>query len=406
MATKRLCAWCGLAVLLAVGAVPIVGWAVLGGGEEPAYQTGDQQTYRGEIIPLPGERFWVGERAYYAGDGTAIFVYASGGTPGHLSDDLAGGCWMMDLANGTETLIHNNYNGDLWWGASLCQLGGLPSPDGQYLAALEQCYSEAARSIERDDPDEGQRLRDAFQSYRWVLIEVTTGEYTVLMDLTEEYNSPQAVWTPRGYVWLDSERLAFVREAPDPDGTAVYTLGVGSGQIDEVIVEPPGSYVAHLRRVSDGKILYYLQSAEAVTAIQEYMDGTALEHRDPAVVKELLNAETSLKLVDLRGEEPVVSTLDFGTAEVDLRDGELSPNERFYAFRTAVRGTEETRCCLAIAAVGSEQVELLENEISNLCEWHPDGDKVLVVLEPEYPADRPGVLAEIWVADVCEALSQ
>jgi hypothetical protein len=405
MLRKRGLGWYAITLLLVVGAAPFAVWAMLSGDGEPTYQTGNHQTYRGQIIPLPGERFWVAGGARYVAGGTKIFLAASGGMPAYRTDDLAGGYWLVDRTDGTASLIHDDYNGDLWWGASLCQFDSArPAPDGQRVAALQKCYTESARSIERDDPNARQLLEDAFENYEWLLVNVATGDTSILIDLTEEYHSPQAVWSPRGFVWLNSQRLAFARDAPDPNGTAIYTLDVDSEQIEQAIIEAPGSYVGHLRRVSDGKILYYFQTAEAVAAISEYMDTTPLEERDPSVVAELLSAETSLKLADLCTAVPSVSVLDFGTPEVDLRSGKLSPNERYYAFRTPVPGSEGKQHCLAIAAVGSDRIELLENEICSLCEWHPSGDRLLVVVEPQYPTDRPGALAEVPVADVCAAL--
>lgn len=191
--------------------------------------------------------------------------------------------------------------------------------------------------------------------------------------------------------------------SPEADGTRIYTLHVGSGRIEAVITEGPGSCVSHLRRVSDGKLLYHVQSRETLDETARYMEATMFSECDMAVVRQLDKAGSSLKLADLRGDQPVVRTLEFANPAVDLRRGVLSADERCYAFRTPT--LDGAKYCLAIVSLQTGRLVRLEGEISRLCGWHPDGSKLLAVLRPEDPADPPGVVVEIPVADICQSLN-
>lgn len=401
MQTTRHFRWLAATVLLAI-ATPIVVWGVLQQGV--AYKTGRHQTGRGEVFSLPEGRFWV-TNAWYAAGADRMLVYASGGNPTRGTQDNSGGYWLLERAGRTARLIHDNFDGSLWWGASLSRVeAAKPSPDGRYVAAFRKSYSEAAKSIRAEDPEPFGAMESALESYHWELIEVSTGSRTSLMDLTEEWRKRDFARRPGSYVWLDNERLAFAQECPEPDGTRIYTMHIGTRRIQPAITEPPGSCVAHLRRVSDGKLLYHVQSREALDEAARYMKATMFSQRDGGVARRLNEAGSNLKLADLRGEQPVVRTLELANGEVDLRSGVLSPDERYYAFRTRIPGSGSSYC-LAIVSVQTGRLARLEGESSTLCGWHPDGTKVLAVLSPDNPTDPPGVLAEIPVADVCQSLN-
>lgn len=395
----------GSFVIIACAAVAL-GYQVDNGDEvQFVYRTGAFHADRGDVIALPaGTRETVA--AHYGGSGRCIMICATGGGSVGMAAEapVRGGWWTWDRTTGKYHLIHDNASGELKWGASLSQLEHVRiSPDGRTVAALRTRYSPDAKSIVPSHPDSADQLDACLERYEWILVDVGNSRTTVLRDLSDEKRNK--VWSPapHRFVWLDDKRLAFTRATDQADAwSCVYSLSIPTGQVTEAVREEPGAEVGHLRQVSQGKILYCTMSAAGVAAGRDYLESMPVEEWDRNREEALSNEGVSLKLADLTGEEAVVRTLAVAAAGFDLRNGVLSPSEKFYAFTRFHR--DEQRLSLAILNLENSRLEVLDRVAVDLLQWHPDGTKLLGMMNPKYPQDPAGVLVEIPVGDVLAAL--
>lgn len=388
---------------------------------------GDSYSTKGAPLTLPG-----GYRqclsAYYDGTGSQILLQCA-----RYNDQerMITSLIHYDRTTGKTTPLHQNHDGgELFTARTPIQWRyACLSPDGRSVAFVRHAVNPASwlrdNAVSPEGVPDRKTLSENVTEYALVVRDLESGASRNLVpngqDVTIDGAPLTLVW--KSMAWLDAERLvltAYERADGHVDASHLVTINVETGEKQLTVswCAAEDGIGALQQSLGDGRVVVLHTSAEGQSIKQAISQELAEGIRGAnSLAVAMRGADrwigTTLQVVNLAAAQPTVNKLvniDTQRLAVDA-SARLSPDGRVLLTR-ALKGSEaltvapECLGCLVLVNVTSGEFVVLNERVSiqRTTGWHPDGKRLLALMQPTKAEDGlDGLLVEI---DVQEELKQ